>query len=172
MGNFKDKLVYLFPMGLFVILKFWYTKSSNSDVLFLLKPTNELVNLATSSSSVFESEIGFFNQNLNIIINKSCSGFNFWMMVFLMLSFLLIKFFKENKFRILAIFGALVLSYFFTIFVNVSRILFSIFMKNFVINKYSWIHQTEGTFVYLSFLIVMYLIADYFLKKMKNEEFA
>ncbi|WP_103913204.1 exosortase K [Halpernia humi] len=157
---------------MFIILKFWYANSTNSEVFFLLKPTDFFINIITSSTSIFKQDIGFFNETLNIIINKSCSGFNFLMIAFLMLIFLALKSKNLSKFTVLIIPISLFISYLFTVFVNTTRILFSIYMNHYVGNKFSWMHQTEGTFVYMSFLIILYLLVNQFLTKFRNEKFA
>lgn len=157
---------------MFIILKFWYANSTNSEVFFLLKPTDFFINIITSSTSIFKQDIGFFNETLNIIINKSCSGFNFLMIAFLMLIFLALKSKNLSKFTVLIIPISLLISYLFTVFVNTTRILFSIYMNHYVGNKFSWMHQTEGTFVYMSFLIILYLLVNQFLTKFRNEKFA
>lgn len=171
MKNYK--LIYGFiAILLFVLLKFWYAKVSNEEVLFLLKPTDLFINTITSTKSIFNSEIGFYNAGLNIIINKSCSGFNFFMISFLMLVFVLSKSQRISKFYLLFIPISLLISYFITVFVNVTRILFSINMNRLMGNDFSWMHQMEGTFVYLFFLIIVYFIVNQLLTKFGNEKFA
>lgn len=171
MKSFTKIAAGFFTVSAFFLLKFWYAKTTSEDVLFLLKPIAKLVNIITGSEAVFQSEIGYVNENLNIIINKSCSGFNFLMIVFLMLSFLLHKFFKPGYFQFLISPVVLVFSYGFTIVVNVSRILLSVVVNRFV-KPGGLIHQFEGTFVYMSFLMLLYLGVDYLLKQTKYEEFA
>lgn len=46
------KLPYqLAAVGVFLLLKFWYVQADNSDLAFLLRPTDTLVGLTTNSSS-------------------------------------------------------------------------------------------------------------------------
>lgn len=165
-------LTYFFAAIIFVSLKFWFSDVNHEDVLFLLKPINKLVNIATGSNSFFQAETGYINENLNIIINKTCSGFNFLMIVFLMLTFLMVKYFRKIQFQIFIIPVALVFSYVFTILVNVSRILLSVLLNDNFKNTSIYLHQFEGTFMYLSCLMLLYLTADYLLKTRTNEEFA
>lgn len=172
MKDFKNIFFYASAIIIFVLLKFWYSNSNNEDVLFLLKPINQLVNLATGSDSFFKAKVGYINENLNIIINKTCSGFNFMMIVFLMLSFLMTKHFSQSKIMIFILPIALVFSYGFTILVNVSRILLQVVMNGIYKAKSIYVHQVEGTFMYLSCLMLLYLGVDYFLKNRKNEKFA
>jgi len=164
MQNFKNIFLSIAAILIFVLLKFWYSDSGNEDVLFLLKPINQLVNIATGSDSVFKPEIGYINENLNIIINKICSGFNFLLIVFLMLTFLLIKHFPQDKRMFLILPLALVFSYGFTILVTVSRILLQVVTNGIYKAESIYVHQVEGTFMYVCCLIMLYLSADYFLK--------
>lgn len=162
----------IIAMMIFIFLKFWYSEANNEDVLFLLKPINKLVNIVTGSNSIFQAEVGYINGNLNIIINKICSGFNFMLIGFLMLSFLMMKYISSGKMQLFILPLALMVSYGFTIIVNASRILFSVLINRFSAGKSSFLHQFEGTFVYLSFLMLLYLSVDYFLKNCKYEKFA
>lgn len=157
---------------IFVSFKFWFSDANHEDLMFLLKPINKLVNIATGSSSFFQVETGYINENLNIIINKTCSGFNFLLIVFLMLIFLMVKYFRKIQFQIFIIPIALIFSYGFTVLVNVSRILLSVLLSTVFKNASIYLHQFEGTFMYLSCLMLLYLVADYLLKKHTNEEFA
>ena len=170
--NIYKYFTIIFAIILFVLLKFWYAQASISEVLFLLKPTDFFIGIFTSSISVFNSEIGFFNEELNIIINKSCSGFNFLVLSFLMLVFLFFKANNTAKYSFLSIPISLFISYIITIFVNSARILFSLNMNKFSGNRFSWLHQVEGTFVYLFFLIIVYFIFNQLFTKFRNEKFA
>jgi exosortase K len=165
-----------FLIAIFIACKIFYTKTNSGDLLFLLAPTNFIVELATTSNAVFDSEKGFFYQNLNIVINKSCSGFNFLIICFIMLSFSVLRFYKTNRQRITFIFTVLITSYLITIFANTSRILTAIYiMKIFPDSnkKYAWLHQAEGVFIYLSLLIIVSLSFNYFIsqKTKYNEKF-
>ena len=125
----KNIPYYLTAVGLFILLKFGFTLAENNDLTFLIKPTNKLVGLLTGSKSVFISDSGYFNEHLNIIIDKSCSGFNFWILCFLLLTFLTVKYFGKTLNKILTIPSALIGAYLLTIFVNTSRIFASIVVQ-------------------------------------------
>ncbi len=162
---------YVILIIIFILLKFIYTSLETNDLLFLLKPTSQVIEMLTNSDSQFISEEGYFNQKLNILINKSCSGVNFWLLCFVMLSFLAIKYYKKRSIKLISIPVILFASYLLTIFVNSSRILFSIFIHKLKIpiieHQKDWTHQAEGTFVYLSFLIIFYLTFEFYLIKKK-----
>lgn len=159
-------------IGIFILLKITYIISDNNDLLFLLKPTDKLIGLATSTTSLYIEESGYFHEKLNILIDKSCSGFNFWILCFLMLYFLTLKFITTTSYKFFAFPIILASAYILTIFVNTSRILFSVFIHNskktFIDNNWNWLHQAEGSFIYLSFLIIIYLGFDFTLNKLKQ----
>lgn len=165
----KNIPYYLIAIGIFILLKIGYTFADNDDLIFLLNPTDTLVGVITNSNSYYLAESGFFNSRLNIIIDKSCSGFNFWILCFIALTFLAIKNLDKIHHKIIALPTILALSYIFTILVNSSRILVSTVIHSseltFIGSSPSWLHQAEGSFIYLSFLIVIYLGFEYLLKK-------
>lgn len=150
------------------LLKLFYMKASTGSLLFILRPVNRIICLVTASRSVFSADKGYYNSDLNIIINKSCSGFNFMLICFVMTSFSIIPYAKNKGIKILIHPLLLCLSCLLTIFVNSSRILLSLavgsipFMSDLPFNK---LHLVEGIFTYLFFLILIYLITDRLLPK-------
>lgn len=156
-------------IALFLLLKGAYSLAQVEHLHFLLYPTSQSVAAFTGTTDSFLAEEGYYNATLNILINKSCSGFNFWAVSFLMGYCLLKKVGYSQLRNLLAIPIGLLLTYLFTILVNTTRILFSIFLHAdhsplFAVNS-SWSHQAEGSFVYLSYLIIAYLGIDYFQTK-------
>lgn len=177
MGTKRDILFYITILLLFVLLKLWYSTSDNNDLFFLLKPTDKFIEIFTGSNSVYFSDRGFYHHSLNILIDKSCSGFNFLLISFCLFSFLYLNFEKNSIKRLFSICIALFFSFLFTIFVNSSRIYVSLtihkFGDRFLTDRYNEIiHQVAGTLINLTFLILIYLISENILiKKSKNEKF-
>ncbi len=152
-----------FYIIIFGLLKLFYMNANNNSMLFILKPLNKIVNLLTNTSSILLPDSGYYNNTLNIIINRSCSGFNFLLIFFVMISFRLFKYFKTTYQKIIAIPILLICSYIVTIFVNSSRILLSL-KTSLILNSQNitlpWFHLIQGVFVYLFFLILIYTIID------------
>jgi exosortase K len=152
--------------------------ADNNNLIFLLKPTNQLVGLLTGSTSTYFADSGYFYSNLNIVIEKSCSGFNFWILCFGMLGFLMIKHVGSSLQKAMAIPVCLLVAYIFTIFVNASRIFASIIIqhqsKNFAPNiSHEVLHEIIGVTTNLSFLILAYYLLEKTLKnRYKNEKLA
>jgi len=173
----KNIPYYLSALGLFFLLKFAFTIAGNDSLAFLLKPTDKLVGLLTGSQSIYFVESGYYHDKLNILIDKSCSGFNFWILCFLMFTYLIVKFFDKPLFKILTVLIALAGAYLLTIFVNTSRIFASIVIqhqtKNILQQQQHLIHEAVGIITNLSFLILAYyLIEKLLIYKLHNAKFA
>jgi len=155
----------LTAVGLFILLKFAFTLADNNDLTFLLKPTDKLVGLLTGSHSVYLADNGFYHGKLNILIDKSCSGFNFWILSFLVFTYLTVKYLDKPLHKILTIPTALFGTYLLTIFVNTSRIFASVIVqtqtKNIFASQQHLIHETIGIITNLTFLVLTY----YFIEK-------
>lgn len=156
---------YLAAFALFIVLKFSFAYADNDGVLFLTQPTNSVVSLITDSDARYSNEVGFYHEELNIVIDKSCSGFNFWILIFLIFLFTALKTIQAKRLKSLAFVLILIGAYLITIMVNSSRILTSMILNETVGNQYAWMHQAEGAFIYFSFLILFYVLFNYSLKK-------
>ena len=173
----KNIPYYFTAVGLFILLKFGFTFADNNDLTFLLKPTDKFVGLLTGSQSVYISDSGYFHEHLNIIINKSCSGFNFWILCFLLFAYLTVKHFNKSIQQFLSLPTSLFVAYVLTIFVNTSRIFVSIVVqsqtKSVFLNHQHMIHEAIGIITNLTFLILAYVLIEKFLThKRYNEKFA
>ncbi len=173
----KNISYYLTAVGLFILLKFGFTLADNNDLTFLLKPTDKLVGLLTGSQSVYISDSGYFHEHLNIIIDKSCSGFNFWILCFLLFVYLTVKHYNSPIQKSLSLPTSLFVAFVLTIFVNTSRIFVSIVVqsqtKSIFLNHQHIIHEAIGITTNLTFLILAYVLIEKFLThKRYNAKFA
>lgn len=170
----KDIKYYSVGIILFIGLKLMYSNANNNEVLILLKPLDLIVGFILDSHAVYNNEVGFFYKELNITIDKSCSGFNFLMLSFLLLYFSFLKNLKSHFLKIIAIPTTLFIAFIFTLFVNASRVLTALFIEKKTNISYAWLHQAEGVFIYLSFLITLYISINYIQNKIINshEKFA
>jgi exosortase K len=102
------------------------------------------------------------------VIEKSCSGFNFLSLCFLVFAYLGLKYFDRHLHKTLTIPTALFCAYLLTIFANVSRIVASIVVRNqtvgFFLDKQPLIHEIVGITTYFSFLVLAYFFFLIFLK--------
>lgn len=130
----------------------------NSFYIVFLWPTAKLSGLF-SAMSFHASEFGFLAESANIVIDKSCSGLNFFILSFIV--FLFAKTWRPKTIlsSLLGLLLALVCSYLLTTFANSVRITLSIFTSNLNAAYAEGVfHRGLGIFVYLSFLILYYQI--------------
>ena len=155
---------YLIAAGLVVLLKYLFTIAENDSLFFLLKPTDKFIEVLTGTKAVYLANSGYYHEKLNIIIDKSCSGYNFWLICFVMLTYLFLKYSDKNMRKFLAIPIALFISYLLTLFVNTSRIFASIIIQNQTKSiQENWqhiIHESIGIITNLTFLIIAYYITE------------
>lgn len=166
--------IYITAAVIFILLKIWFSAASVESLNFLLKPTDLIFGLVTGSKSVFIEDYGYFHQRMNILIDKSCCGFNYWIMCFLIFTFLFTKHLSRLSHKIIALPVSLFFAWILTIFVNSSRIYISFTAHNqtmhFIPNHQQLIHQIIGIAAYLSFLLITYLLLEKILKNRKVYE--
>lgn len=162
---------------LFTLLKIIFRSMNNDDLQFLLYPTNLGIELATNSTAIYLPNSGYLHQSLNIVIDKSCSGFNFFLISFLLSAYGFNRI-KGLKF-VLVILLAFVSAYLLAIFANISRILcYLVLLSENIPQRIDpeniWLHRAEGILVYLSFLIIFFLILNFVTLKIntRHEEFS
>jgi exosortase K len=168
---------YLSAVGLFVLLKIGFTFADNGDLTFLLKPTDRLVGLLTGSQSVYLADYGFFHFHgqMNFVIEKSCSGFNFWVLCFPVFAYLGLKYFDRHIHKALTVPAALLCSYLLTVFVNASRIVASLVVRNLTVGffpgRQPLIHEIVGITTCFTFLVLVYYLIEKCLKHIKYAKF-
>lgn len=147
----------------------------NTDsLLWLLKPISILIEIASGAKSAYLPGGGYYFKQLNVVINKSCASYNFWLLCFLMLSGLALNFYHSIFKKTCVLVASLILSYLFTVLVNSCRIITSITVSNFNSNLLLdelMLHQAVGIVTNLSFLIIIYLITNHLLIKKHNAKF-
>jgi len=170
----KNVPFYLAALFLFIALKLWFSAAGVNDLAFLIKPANKFTELTMGSQSVYVSDSGYYHEKLNIIIGKSCCGYNYFIMCFLLFSYLFIKYSGKPLYKALSIILSVIITYLLTIFVNTSRIFISIIAFNqtsqILPDYQGMIHRAIGIFTYLSFLALAYLFADKILNNRKYHE--
>ncbi|OYQ35678.1 exosortase K [Flavobacterium cyanobacteriorum] len=165
----RNIVYYLASAGLFVLLKFGFAHACNDDLIFLLKPADELFSLLSGSPWVYLTDKGFYHENLNIVLDKSCSGFNFWMLSFLVFIHLALRYLHKPLHKILAVPSVLTATYLLVIFVNAFRILAAVTVQkqaqNFLPGYQQVLHEAVGIITNLSFLVLTYYYTEKYLTK-------
>lgn len=170
MATNRNTLFYFLIIGAFLLLKFLYAQSETSSLYFLLKPIDVIVSFLSGSDSIYIANKGFYHFMQNIVIEKSCSGFNFGILCFCLLSFLALKYFKSNTSKLLVLPVALLAAYLCTILVNSFRIFVSMIVQagasQILSNRpHLILHEIVGVTTNLTFLILIYIITEFFLNK-------
>jgi exosortase K len=171
----KQNLPYYIVLALtFILLKYVYTQTETSDLKLLLEPTSKAVEFLTGRTYFFTSTQGYFFEELNVTINKSCSGFNFFTLSFVLLSTLTISYLKNNNQKVFSIILSLFGAYFLSILANSSRIYSSIILQEKIqlltSLDASIIHESIGIINNLTFLIVAYYFTEKLLIKLHPNE--
>lgn len=164
----KNIIYYIIIFSCVIIVKIIYANATNDMLVFILKPLSSIISLVTGSNFSYSENIGFYFENLNISIDKSCSGINFWLISFVVFSILILNVFKSHIQKIVSILFVIIATFTLTLFANTSRILTSIFISKQTTFDYPWLHQAEGIFIYLSLLILVYIITNRSLSKFNS----
>ncbi len=156
-------LKYLTVLIIFCLGKWWHQTADAEALRFVLAPTDGLVSLATGSPGIWRIGEGYFHAGADFIIDASCAGFNFMLISFLLLSYLLLR--RFDAWWVVPI--ALLFAWPLTVLANTSRIL-TILMTGAAprgIGEAAW-HQGQGVFVYLTALVI---IGGYLTYRLKPE---
>jgi len=170
----KNMPYYLTATIIFILLKLAFSAAGNDDMVFLLAPTDKLAGWLTGSQSIFLPEFGYYHETLNVLIDKSCSGFNFLVLCFMCFSYLTIKYFDKPLRKVLAFPVSLGGAYLLTVFANTSRIFVSIVVQNQTKNVFPYqqhlVHSAVGIISNLSFLVLAYYLTEKFLERRRRYE--
>ena len=144
-------------------LKLYYSTASVNGLRWVLAPTAFLVEIATGETFRFESYAGYMNGDHSFLIAASCSGVNFLITAFVLIS--IVKFWKEryedSSWTIIP--SAFAAAYLTTIAANTVRIAVALRLHRMGpgmiwINP-EQVHRIEGIFIYFGFLILLFVIS-------------
>ena len=170
----KNLVYYFLAIGIFILLKIWFANANTNNLIFILKPTNILVDLITGIKSIYIPETGYYYSHINMLIDKSCSGFNFYVLCNAMLYFIVVESLQKNLHKALALPIVMICSYLLSLFVNTSRIFISLSVQNLLIKLLSIeqhiIHESIGVVCNLGFLVLFFLLTKNNITKLKLNE--
>lgn len=145
-------------------LKYYYSSAGAEDLLWLLGPTAAAVGSVTGTNFEFEAHAGYLNAEKNFLIAPVCSGMNFLVTAFLLLSIqsLWRNRSKGTSWRFLLTSAAA--AYAATIAANTVRISSAIFSQGGKSGA-GWfdrdqIHRIEGITVYFGFLLLLFFAGE------------
>lgn len=159
---------------IFILLKLWFSSAGIENLSFILTPVDKIFGLITGSQSVYIQDSGYYHESFNILIDKSCSGFNFLLICFLSFVFLITGYFSSPLHKILIFPVSLFFAWVLTIFVNASRVYLAVIAlintQKLLPNHQDLIHSAINITVYLFFLLLTFIAVDYLFKNRKIYE--
>jgi exosortase K len=164
----KRLLQFLAVISCAVAVKLYYSTASVNQLPWILAPTTALVQLVTGYRFEFESYAGYISSDRSFVIAASCSGVNFLITAFLMLS--LRKLWRARSQNQSAVLGwmfipnAGVVAYLATLLANTVRISTALQLKG-LPREIGWLtgnqlHRFEGIFIYFGLLLLLYLLSE------------
>jgi exosortase K len=153
----------IFQLGFVLLialaLKFHYSTASVNELRWILAPTTFLVETITGTRFTFESYSGYMSNDRTFLIAASCSGLNFLIIAFLMLS--LGRVWRDRNARWSSIPLTLLAAYVATIGANTLRIVIA---RELDLQGGSLtadeVHRLEGIVVYFGSLLIVYAIDE------------
>jgi exosortase K len=166
-GSSNNTPLYIAALGFFALSKLAYSRAGTEDLAFLLAPTNKLLSTISAQSYTRTLEGAYFYEQAGILVDKSCSGFNFFLIAALLFVFLTLAYVFTQKGKVLGIVASILGAYFLTIFTNCSRIIAAIFVQDlgFMPDNKALVHEAVGIITYLTFLILTYMLVERSLRK-------
>jgi exosortase K len=145
-------------------LKYHYSRAGSEELVWVLAPTAGLVELISGIPFEIEAHSGFISQGYRIVIAPACAGINFLIIAFCMATFSGLHAYERHRSKLFWLGSSLLSAYLLTIFVNMIRIIVSIYSYNAQI-QLGWltaprIHRLEGIVIYFFFLSLFYMIIN------------
>lgn len=152
-----------------IVLKWWLSNAELNYFDWLLVPTVVGVEVFTTLTFDFHDAIDFVCDSISPthIIDRSCAGFNFWLMAFWLGGFVLADEVKSLLSAGICLLIASVVAWCLAIIANVGRIVLSVRILPLLDTNYETTHLLVGIFTYLPTLILYFwgLISMLKLKK-------
>lgn len=146
-------------------LKVFYQTANTPDLQWVLAPTKVLVQGFTGLHFSYDATRGYVNIAHQFVIAKSCAGVNFLIIAFCTSVFGFTLKFAQMKVQLFSVVAFLGLAYLLTVVVNAFRIISALVFRNASVQvpglNANQLHATEGVIIYLSFLLIYYLILNY-----------
>lgn len=147
-----------------VALKLFYSSASVNQLRWILAPTTRLVELITGMHFRFEAHAGYMSSDQSFLIAGSCSGVNFLLTAFLMLSLRTMWNFRSQNLRWRFIPIAALCAYVATIIANTVRISTALRLQG-ASHRGNWLdadqlHRFEGVFIYFGFLLLLFMASE------------
>ena len=119
--------VSFYALGLIAVycMKLLYSRASSDDLIWILGPTAEVVELLSNISFEKEAQAGYISRSTGILIAPACAGINFLIMAFCTAFFSCVHRLRTYPEKLMWTGLACLGSYFLTIVVKAMRIIIS-----------------------------------------------
>jgi exosortase K len=160
----KKVLQFLFVLLAAGSLKVYYSAASVEGLCWILWPTTRLTELVTGAQFEFESYAGYLSGDRTFLIAASCSGVNFLITAFVMLSFR--KLWPDRRQGVSWGFlpAAAVLAYIATIVANAVRISSAMWLNasrpDIAGLGRDELHRLDGILIYFGSLLLLYAVTQ------------
>ncbi|MFN6177719.1 MAG: exosortase K [Flavobacteriales bacterium] len=141
-------------------LKWWYRTATVDDLELLLGPVAHLVALLGNTAFVEVAGEGYFFPDLNMVIDRSCSGTNFLVIATATFAFLVLKSTNGGCLRPMLALLMLPAAYTLTVLTNTGRILSMVALQRLGHTPSALLHEALGAAVFLIALILATLLLD------------
>ncbi len=170
----RDIIYYIVAGAVFVLLKLVYRHLETADLTFLLAPTTKIVELMTGFKAEFLAKDGFYFASLNVVINKSCSSFNFMLISFLAFAYVSVRETLTLLQKSLALVGSMLLAYLLAVVSNSIRIYTAIKLlplsQTFSPDYEGITHEAIGIITNLTLLLLAYFLVERLLQKKQTRQ--
>ncbi len=147
-----------------IAMKQYYSAANVNDLRWILGPTTALVELITRERFVFESYAGYINQDKSFLIAAPCSGINFLITAFLLLTFGKLIKTRPNRIGWSYMVFAAIAAYFATTVANTVRIATAMQLRNkdpeLIWLNPDQLHRFEGIVIYFGCLMLLFFARE------------
>ena len=145
-------------------LKLYYSAASVNDLRWVLAPTAWLAQTITGTVFEFEPYAGYMSYDRRFVIAAACSGVNFLIISFLVLTIGRLWRHRQRRARWSFMPIAFAIAYITTIAANTARISIAILLRPFTsgiaLLDAEQIHRVEGIIVYFGFLLMLFIASE------------
>jgi exosortase K len=161
----KIKLWVLAAAVLFAFgMKRHYAIARADDLRWILSPTAQVVGAMTGTAFRWQPQEGYFSRDRLFLIEKSCTGINFMVAAFGMLTFALLHRAGSGRSAARVLGVSLLASYLAVVLVNAVRIAIAIWLAAHPVATSTFsaaaVHRVEGIVVYFGGLVLLYELAQ------------
>ena len=153
--------------SLFVVLAAWslkryYSAAGADDLVWILWPTAKFTSLVTGTRFYFEAHAGYMSDDRSFLIAAACSGVNFLITAFLLLS--LMKLWRSGRVAWRYFCFAGLAAYASTVVANSVRISIAMWLNSarpevFGLGREE-LHRLDGILIYFGFLLMLFAVAE------------